>query len=146
MHAAPLPWVDIEHDAQLERSLALVRAALALFALVTLLHDLPVSGEITPFDARLVIGYTLYALVAAVLIAVIRPRPADGALRHTGDILWAVALTTDVQPLASMPSVFYLFALASAGYRWGLYEALMTGVAAAGVHAGGSSPRGGFPP
>jgi len=146
MHAAPLPSVDIEHHAQLERSLALVRAALALFALVTVLQNLPVPGEVTPFNARLVIGYTVYALAAAVLIAVLRPRPAVGALLHTGDVLWAVALTTHIEPLASMPSVFYLFALASAGYRWGLYEALLTGVAAAGLHAAVSSTRSQLPP
>src|SRR5829696_4717162 len=146
MHAAPLPSVDIEHHAQLERSLALVRAALALFALVTVLQNLPIPGEVTRFNARLVIGYTVYALAAGVLIAVLRPRPAVGALLHTGDVLWAVALTTHIEPLASMPSVFYLFALASAGYRWGLYEALLTGVAAAGLHAAVSSTSSQLPP
>src|SRR4051812_35061396 len=101
MHAAPLPWVDIEHDAQLERSLALARTTLALLALLVVLNELPLSNEITPLTGTLIIAYNVYALLAAVLIVVIRPWPVLGALLHLGDILWAVAITTGIESLAS---------------------------------------------
>ena len=134
MHTGPPAIVDVDRRAQLERSLALARTALALLALVVVLNELPVSGEITPLTGNLIIAYNVYALIAAVLIGVMRPRPAFGALLHVGDILWAVALTTGVESLASTPSVFNLFVLVSAGYRWGLPETLLTGVTTAGLH------------
>src|ERR687898_170586 len=134
MHTGPPAIVDVDRRAQLERSLALARTALALLALVVVLNELPVSGEITPLTGNLIIAYNVYALIAAVLIGVMRPRPAFGALLHVGDILWAVAITTGVESLASTPSVFTLFVLVSAGYRWGLPETLLTGVTTAGLH------------
>src|SRR4051794_3639508 len=139
MHTAPPPSVEIDRRAQLERSLALARTALGLLALVVVLNELPASGEVTPRTADLLIGYNVYALLAAVLIGVLGPRPVFAALFHVGDILWAVAITTGVESLASTPSVFSLFVLVSAGYRWGLPETLLTGLATAGLQMLASS-------
>jgi signal transduction histidine kinase len=137
MHPEPLPFVDVDRRAQLERSLALARTALALLALVVVLNELTLSGEIAPLTSSLIIAYNVYALLAAVLIGVIRPLPLLGALLHIGDILWAVVITTRIESLATTPSMFYLFVVVSAGYRWGLPETLLTGVATAGLHVAG---------
>jgi len=101
---------------------------------VVVLNELPLSGEITRLTGNLIIAYNVYALLVAVLIGVMQPRPTFGALLHVGDILWAVAITTGVKSLASTPSVFNLFVLVSAGYRWGLAETLLTGVTTAGLN------------
>jgi signal transduction histidine kinase len=137
MHPEPLPFVDVDRRAQLERSLALARTALALLALVVVLNELTLSREMAPLTSSLIIAYNVYALLAAVLIGVIRPLPLLGALLHIGDILWAVVITTRIESLATTPSMFYLFVVVSAGYRWGLPETLLTGVATAGLHVAG---------
>ena len=133
MHPGHLAFVDVDRRAQLERSLALARTVLALLALVVVLNELPVSGQITPLTGNLIIAYNLYALAAAVIIGLIRPKPALGAILHVGDILWAVTINTAIESLGSMASVFYLFAFVSAGYRWGLLETLLTGLTTAGL-------------
>ena len=73
MHTGPPAVVDVDRRAQLERSLALARTALALLALVVVLNELPVSGEITPLTGNLIIAYNVYALLVAVLIGVMQP-------------------------------------------------------------------------
>jgi len=130
MPLAPIDNLEPERRAQLERTLALARAGLGLLALALGLWQLPLFHA-PALAGNIIIGYNLYALLAAVIVGIAGPFPAVGLVLHVCDTVWAVAITTGIETLASAASVFFLFVLVGAAYRWGLWQAIATSVAMA---------------
>jgi signal transduction histidine kinase len=130
MTGEPADTLEHERLAQLERTLALARAALALLVLALGVWQFPGSTA-PPVTAEMIIAYNVYALVAAGLVGVSPPRPALGVLLHVCDMLWAVSMTAGIDAIASTSSVFFLFVLVSAAYRWGLWQTVSTALVTA---------------
>jgi signal transduction histidine kinase len=118
--------------ARLERVLALARLSLAvLVGLVFLLDPVTFQGSAASVPA-LLLPFTLYALVAAILVAVLTRHAASvGLVLHGVDVGW-VLLIGLITPRSATPFfLFYLFVIVGAAFRWGVHETVATGLSAA---------------
>src|SRR6476620_574839 len=123
--------------AQIERVLALARLSLGTLAVYVLVIDPAIAVNArSGMAARLLGAFMVYGLTAAVVVAFRGNSTALGTVLHMCDLGWAAAITSYTEAPTSLFSVFFIFVLVSAAYRWGLRETLLTGAAITAVLLG----------
>jgi len=125
---APLSVGEIRRT---ERWLATARVALAIAAEVTLWMQ-PVRGF--AHSRWLFWLLTVYFVHAVVVMLLLRFRPqSTRAFRlvvHAADIVWPVLIYLFATAQRGPFVLFFVFVLAAAAYRWGLWETVATAVSA----------------
>src|SRR5208337_3852182 len=125
---APLSAGEIRRT---ERWLATARVALAIAAEVTLWME-PVRGF--AHSRWLFWLLTVYFVHAVVVMLLLRFRPqSTRAFRlvvHAADIVWPVLIYLFATAQRGPFVLFFVFVLAAAAYRWGLWETVATALAA----------------
>jgi signal transduction histidine kinase len=128
---APLSADEIRRT---ERWLATARVALTTAALVTLWMN-PVRGF--AYSAWLYWLLTVYLAHAVVVMVLVRVRPGSTkAFRlvvHGADIVWPVLISMFAPAQRGQFFLFFVFVMAEAAYRWGLWETVTTAAAAIGL-------------
>jgi signal transduction histidine kinase len=113
-----------------ERWLATARVSLALASLVAIWMD--------PAEVRYSLwAYGLLAFYVAqgvIIMIFLRRRqestPSFRLLVHSADVIWPALISAFVTGQGNPFSLFFVFVLAAAAYRWGLWETMGTAVAA----------------
>jgi signal transduction histidine kinase len=125
---APLTSGEIRRT---ERWLATARVALTIAALVTLWME-PVRGA--AYSGWLYWLLTVYLAHAVVVMLLVRFRHrSTRAFRlvvHGADILWPVLISMFTTAERGPFFLFFVFVMAAAAYRWGLWETVGTAVTA----------------
>ena len=125
---APLSAGEIRRS---ERWLATARVALTIAAEVTLWME-PVRGF--AYSRWLYWLLTVYFVHAVVVMLLVRFRPqSTTAFRlvvHTADIVWPVLIYVFATAQRGPFVLFFVFVMAAAAYRWGLWETVATAVGA----------------
>ena len=125
---APLSAGEIRRS---ERWLATARVALTIAAEVTLWME-PVRGF--AYSRWLYWLLTVYFVHAVVVMLLFRFRPqSTTAFRlvvHTADIVWPVLIYVFATAQRGPFVLFFVFVMAAAAYRWGLWETVATAVGA----------------
>jgi signal transduction histidine kinase len=125
---APLSAGEIRRT---ERWLATARVALIIAALVTLWME-PVRGF--AYSRWLYWLLTVYLAHAVVVMLLVRFRPqSTQAFRlvvHSADIVWPVLISMFATAQRGPFFLFFVFVMAAAAYRWGLWETVGTAGAA----------------
>ncbi|HUM06723.1 MAG TPA: ATP-binding protein [Terriglobales bacterium] len=125
---APLTAGEIRRT---ERWLATTRVALTIAGLVALWME-PVRG--TAYSAWLYWLLTVYLAHAVVVMLLVRFRHnSTRAFRlvvHSADILWPVLISMFGTDERGPFFLFFVFVMAAAAYRWGLWETVGTAVCA----------------
>ncbi|HKM46935.1 MAG TPA: histidine kinase [Terriglobales bacterium] len=121
---APLSAGEIRRT---ERWLATARVALTIAAIFTLLLE-PVRG--LAYSRWLYWLLTVYFVHAVVVMLLVRFRPqSTNAFRlvvHAVDILWPVLISLFATAQRGPFFLFFVFVMAAAAYRWGLWETVGT--------------------
>ena len=125
---APLSADEIRRS---ERWLATARVALTIAALVTLWMD-PVRG--LAYSRWLYWLLTIYLVHAVVVMLLVRVRPRSTAafrlVVHGADIVWPALIAMFAPAQRGQFFLFFVFVMAEAAYRWGLWETVATAAAA----------------
>ncbi len=125
---APLSAGEIRRT---ERWLATARVALIIAAEVTLWLE-PANGFV--YSRWLYWLLTVYLAHAVVVMILVRFRPqSTRAFRlvvHSADIVWPVLISMFAPAQRGPFFLFFVFVMAAAAYRWGLWETVGTAVAA----------------
>jgi signal transduction histidine kinase len=125
---APLSAGEIRRS---ERWLATARVALTIVALVGLWME-PVRGFVySRWLYWLLIVYFVHAVVVLLLVR-FRPRStrAFRLVVHAVDILWPVLISLFATAQHGPFFLFFVFVMAAAAYRWGLWETVGTAATA----------------
>jgi signal transduction histidine kinase len=125
---APLSADEIRRT---ERWLATARVALTIVALITLWME-PAREFVYPrLLYWLLIVYLVNAVVVMLLVRV-RPRSTQAfrLVVHSADILWPVLISMFAPAQGGPFFLFFVFVMAAAAYRWGLWETVSTAAAA----------------
>jgi signal transduction histidine kinase len=142
---APLSAGEIRRT---ERWLASARVALTCAAEVTLWME-PTRGFV--YSRWLYWLLTVYLVHAVVVMLLVRFRPestiAFRLVVHAVDILWPVLISLFATAQRGPFFLFFVFAMAAAAYRWGLWETIGTAfTAVALLWAEGAVVRAGLEP
>lgn len=125
---APLSAGEIRRT---ERWLATARVALAIAAEVTLWME-PIRGM--AYSRWLYWLLTVYLAHGVVVMLLVRLRPrSTRAFRlvvHSADIVWPALISLFVPAQRGAFFLFFVFVMAAAAYRWGLWETVSTAGAA----------------
>ena len=125
---APLSADEIRRT---ERWLATARVALTVVALVTLLME---RAREFPYSGLLKWLLIVYLAHATLVMLLVRARPrSTKAFRlvvHSADILWPVLISMFAPAQGGPFFLFFVFVMAAAAYRWGLWETVSTAAAA----------------
>jgi signal transduction histidine kinase len=125
---APLSAGEIRRT---ERWLATARVALTIAAELALWME-PVRGAV--YSRWLYWLLTVYLVHAVVVMLLVRFRPkSTKAFRlvvHAADILWPVLIAMFAPAQRGQFFLFFVFVMAAAAYRWGLWETVGTAAAA----------------
>jgi signal transduction histidine kinase len=119
--------VSVDETRRVERWLASARVLLAVSALVAILMD-PNEIRYSPWASGLLSFYIAQGIIVIFLLRW-RHRPPTRAFRllvHAADIIWPAVISIFATGQASPFFLFFLFVLAAAAYRWGLWETLST--------------------
>jgi len=117
-----------EENLRTERWLATARVFLALWALIALWLD---PEEVRSPWAYALLGFYI-AHAAAILVLLRSPQQSSSPLRlmvHCVDVLWPALISAYTIGQNNPFFLFFVFVLAAAAYRWGLWETVMTAVA-----------------
>lgn len=126
---APLTAGEVRRT---ERWLATARVALTIAALVTLWME--------PTQARTYSGWlywllTVYLVHGVVVMVLVRFRSSSTRsfrlVVHSADIVWPVLMSVFTTSERGPFFLFFVFVMAAAAYRWGLWETISTALAAA---------------
>src|SRR6185312_3363992 len=124
--------VSIDETRRIERWLASARVLLAISAFVAIWMD---PGEIrySPWASGLLGFYLAQGMIIIILLRRRQQPPSPGfrLLVHTADVIWPGVISIFATGQASPFFLFFIFVLAAAAYRWGLWETM--GTAAASV-------------
>ena len=115
---------------RIERWLATARLGLAISALFAVWMDPTEIGH-SPWAYWLLSFYIMHGV--AVMLAVRFRQQSTPAFRmvvHTLDILWPALISAFATGQGNRFFLFFVFVLAAAAYRWGLWETLETAAAA----------------
>jgi signal transduction histidine kinase len=122
-------WISPQEIRRTERWLATARVFLAISALIAVWVD--------PGEVRSIWVYALLAFYIAqgmAIIFLLRSRQQSTAafrmLVHAADIVWPALICLLTTSQSNPFFLFFLFVLAAAAYRWGLWETVMTSVSA----------------
>jgi signal transduction histidine kinase len=140
---APLSAGEIRRT---ERWLATARVALTIAAVLTLWME-PAHGVIYPrWLYWLLYGYLVNSVVVMVLVR-FRPQSTTAfrLVVHAADIVWPVLISSFAPAQRGPFFLFFVFVMAAAAYRWGLWETVGTaGAAVALLWAGALATRAGL--
>jgi signal transduction histidine kinase len=111
-----------------ERWLATARVFLAISTLVAIYLDpTSIRGSIWSFE--LFAFYLLHSVLVMVLLRRYKHSSASfRGLVHAGDILWPTLFSLFAGGQSNPFFLFFVFVLAAAAYRWGLWETLGTAI------------------
>lgn len=125
---APLSASEIRRT---ERWLATARVVLTLAALFALWME-PVRGFVySRWLYWLLIVYLVHAVVVMLLVRYrLRSTRAFRLVVHTADIVWPVLISMFAPAQHGPFFLFFVFVMAAAAYRWGLWETVGTAVVA----------------
>ena len=121
---APLSASEIRRT---ERWLATARVALIIAALLTIWME-PVRGFVySRWLYWLLTGYLVHAVVVMLLVR-FRPQSTTAfrLVVHSVDILWPVLISLFATAQRGPFFLFFVFVMAAAAYRWGLWETVGT--------------------
>jgi signal transduction histidine kinase len=111
-----------------ERWLATARVFLAISALVAVWMD---PSEVSSIWAYALLVF--YIAQGTAIIFLLRSRqqstPAFRLLVHGADVIWPALISLFTTSQSNPFFLFFLFVLAAAAYRWGLWETVMTSAA-----------------
>jgi signal transduction histidine kinase len=117
-----------EENLRTERWLATARVFLAVWALIALWLD---PEEVRSPWAYALLGF--YVAHAAAILTLLRsPQQSSSPLRlmvHCIDVLWPALISAYTVGQNNPFFLFFVFVLAAAAYRWGLWETVMTAIA-----------------
>jgi len=125
---APLSADEIRRT---ERWLATARVALTIVALVTIWME-PAREFVYPRVLYwLLIVYLVHAVVVMLLVRA-RPRSTQAfrLVVHSIDVLWPVLISMFAPAQGGPFFLFFVFVMAAAAYRWGLWETVTTSASA----------------
>ena len=114
-----------------ERWLASARVALTIVAVLTLWME-PARGFVySPWLYWLLLVYFVHAVVVMLLVR-FRPQSTNAfrLVVHGVDILWPVLISLFATAQRGPFFLFFVFVMAAAAYRWGLWETVGTATAA----------------
>ena len=116
-----------------ERYLATARVSLAIAAVFTVWMQ-PVRVVYSPWMYMLLLLYVVHAVVVMLLLR-LRPRSTRNfrLVVHSADIVWPVLFSTFASMQRGPFFLFFVFVMLAAAYRWGLWETVGTGLAAAAL-------------
>ncbi len=117
-----------EENLRTERWLATARVFLAVWALIALWLD---PEEVRSPWAYALLGFYI-AHAAAILILLRSPQQSSSPLRlmvHGVDVLCPALISAYIIGQNNPFFLFFVFVLAAAAYRWGLWETVMTAIA-----------------
>jgi signal transduction histidine kinase len=141
---APLSASEIRRT---ERWLATARVALTIVAEFALWME-PVRGLV--YSPWLYWLLTVYLVHSVVVMLLVRFRPqSTTAFRlvvHSADILWPVLISMFATAQRGPFFLFFVFVMAAAAYRWGLWETVGTAVTAVALLWIEASVRAGLEP
>jgi signal transduction histidine kinase len=113
-----------------ERVVAVVRLIFAIVSLVAIYLDPTSPARYVTLTYGLLMTYALCSLVLLIwLRATPVPSRSLVIVIHVGDVIAAAVLTLFTDGPSSPFFVLFGFILLSAGYQWGLWETLSTGIA-----------------
>ena len=125
---APLSADEIRRT---ERWLATARVALTIVALVTLSME---PGRDFPYSRLLYWLLTVYLAHSVVVMLLVRVRPrstvAFRLVVHSVDVFWPVLISMFAPAQGGPFFLFFVFVMAAAAYRWGLWETVGTSMSA----------------
>src|SRR5436305_2620501 len=115
-----------------ERWLATARVFLAISALIAVWMD--------PAEIRSFWAYALLAIYIAQGTAIMlllrwhqQSTPSFRLLVHGADIVWPALISLFTTSQSNPFFLFFVFVLAAAAYRWGLWETVMTAISSVGL-------------
>ena len=114
---------------RVERVLAISRVALGLTALIVdFIH--PLAPD--PYNQLLILLLVMYCVqnLGFLIWMVMNPDVGKSFVKvmQASDVLWPIVLCLFADPPSSLVFVFFLFALMTTAYRFGMYETLFTGL------------------
>jgi len=113
-----------------ERWLATARVSLAISALVAIWMDPTVIGY-SPWAYWLLGVYVVHGVVVMMLLRFRQQSTvAFRMVVHAADIVWPGLISVFAVGESNPFFLFFIFVLAAAAYRWGLFETLATGLSA----------------
>src|SRR5208337_2834176 len=128
---APLSAGEIRRT---ERWLASARVALTIAAVLTLWME-PARGFV--YSLWLYWLLTVYFVNSVVVLLLVRFRPqstrAFRLLVHAADIVWPVLISMFATAQHGPFFLFFVFVMAAAAYRWGLWETVGTAAVVVGL-------------
>lgn len=139
--------MDPAHAASVQTTLAVARAVGAAISLCVLWIDPPAPAAAATAAIGLVLAFTIYSVTT---LALTRLRPARVARHwvrsHVIDLACITAVTWLTGGVFSPFFTFFIFALLSAGYRWGLRATMVTAYSGVAILLAETvSARWGFP-
>src|ERR1700682_4337384 len=125
---APLSAGEIRRT---ERWLATVRVALTIVGVLSLLME-PVRGDVySRWLYWLLTGYLVHAVVVLLLVRFrLQSTRAFRLVVHAADIVWPVLISLFATAQHGPFFLFFVFVMAAAAYRWGLWETVGTAATA----------------
>ncbi len=119
--------------ARIELVLGTSRAVLGVLAAVAVYIDPTEPVKYTRLAHWLMMAWASYSVTVLVFLRYTRLRRYTPAVLHILDILWPAAISIFTQGPNSPFIAYFIFALAAAGFRWGLPETMATAVAGIGL-------------
>lgn len=111
---------------RVERWLATARVSLAISSLVALWMDAG-NGRYSFWVYCLLVFYIVHGLVIMMLLRLRQQStPAFRVLVHTADVIWPALISLFGASSSNPFFLFFVFVLAAAAYRWGLFETVGT--------------------
>ena len=127
---APLSSGEIRRT---ERWLASARVFLAISVLIAIWMG-PSGIHYSPWAVGLLAFYIAQSVVVMLLLRRrLESTPAFRLLLHGADVIWPALISIFPTGQANPFFLFYVFVLAAAAYRWGLWETMATALSAIGV-------------
>ena len=127
---ARLQATGLQHEnPRVERVLAISRVLLGLTALIVdFIH--PLAPE--PYNQLLILLLMMYCVqnLGFLIWMIINPDVGKTFVRvmQASDVFWPIVLCLFADPPSSLVFVFFLFALMTTAYRFGVYETVLTAI------------------
>jgi len=112
---------------RVERVLGVSRVCLGVTALIVDLTH-PLAPE--PYNQLLILLLLMYCIqnLGFLIWMIMNPNPASPFIRiaQASDVFWPIVLCLFADPPSSLVFIFFLFALMTAAFRFGMYETVVT--------------------
>ncbi|HEX5316213.1 MAG TPA: hypothetical protein VFX22_06130, partial [Candidatus Kapabacteria bacterium] len=118
--------VSVDETRRIERWLASARVLLAISTLIAITMD-PVEIRYSPWASGLLGFYIAQGIIVMILLRRrVMPTRAFRLLVHAADVVWPGVISIFATGQSNPFFLFFVFVLAAAAYRWGLWETLST--------------------